>query len=80
MWKNERLEKWFYSYAGLLDTFETRFGKISNEEEESENEEEQLFIEKEKKRHEKYLKIGKDDAYKPLKRKGIKVKCNGSTR
>ena len=80
MWKNETLEKWFYLYGGYIETYETRFGKIIVNEEgttiedvvvEQENLEEHVLSEKEKKRHEKYLKIGREGVYRPLSREGM---------
>ena len=59
MWKNQWLEKAFYLYAGYLDTYEERFGKLKKEEE-GENEEEHLLTEKERILHEKCLNVEKD--------------------
>ena len=68
MWKNERLEKWFYLYAGLKETYVKRFGALEDEADDEEDEEEHRLTEKERKRHEKYLKIGKEGVYHPLSR------------
>lgn len=73
IWKNEALEKWFYLYGGFTDTYVERFGPIVGDEEEQEDEDEHLLNEKEKKRHEKYLKIGKEGVYRPLSREGTSV-------
>ena len=74
MWKNEALEKWFYLYGGFIETYEERFGKMVEGgvevEEVLEDKDEHLLSEKEKKRHEKYLKIGKEGVYRPLSREG----------
>lgn len=83
MWKNETLERQFYLYGGYIETYEVRFGKLIMDDEgkgtmedavEPENAEEHLLSEKEKKRHEKYLKIGREGVYRPLSREGMILK------
>ena len=69
MWKNEEIEKKFYLYAGYIDTYKSRFGKLSTEEEEEdgeENEDENKLTVKEKIRHERYMKIGREGDYRAL--------------